>query len=467
MPAFSPRGYKNPATTGEINDPAFWKTVGENQDARFVELDANLTGASTDAAKALQTANAYAGQIAQANTTAGAAVAIAEGAASDVDEIKGPIDTRLSAVEVAAGYAPGDATDAAMTNIATQENTEFRAALNAQSVGRTGQQDMDGTAKLHFNGGFTPNYDTVLWIASEQRVNPELNSQGMYIQHRVAGDLHGKVHDAAASELRLSGVTNTGAGQSGHENTIVLSGQGTDANLLSVTLSTFHPDADAAGIVNQINMFRANQVQPRPGLTVNKAISGFFSSQVIGTENYAVWAEGDSAFARLVAQTPASTAVDIRSRTDQTGDLLAVTTSARIFSVTAAGTAHFGAPDAAAWVSVHNRDAARAGLRVKAHGSQTARVLDVTDSAGNSFVHVASNGDLRTLNKTIAIRNAADTGTLFEITPLGPRWRDVGTTRNNAGAAGSATALPTTPQKYLKVFDPDGVELLIPAYRAP
>lgn len=132
MPAFSPRGYKNPATTGEINDPAFWKTVGESQDARFVELDANQTGAAADAAQALQTANAFAGQIAQANTTAGEAKDIAQGAVADVDEIKGPIVTRLTAVETAAGYAPGDATDAAMTNIATQEGTQFRAALNAQ-----------------------------------------------------------------------------------------------------------------------------------------------------------------------------------------------------------------------------------------------------------------------------------------------------------------------------------------------
>ncbi|VXB22313.1 hypothetical protein [Citricoccus sp. K5] len=470
MAHFSPEGYKTPSTETELNDfgkEGFWESAGLNQDARFRELDANLTGASADAAQALQTANSYAGQIAQANTTAGSAVAIAQGAADDVDEIKGPIDTRLSAVETAAGYAPGDATDAAMTNIATQDNTQFRAALNAQSVGRTGQQNMDGTAKLHFNGGFTPNYDTVLWIASQQRVNPELNSQGLYIQHRVAGDLHNKVHDAAASELRLNGVTNTGSGQSAHENTLVVGGGGNDINLACVTLSTFHPDADATGSINEINMFRANQVLPAPGLIVDKAVSGFFAAQTVGTENYAIWANGDSAFARFVPQSPTSIAVDIRTRAGQTADLLAVNTAAKIFSVTAAGTAHFGAADAGSWVSVHNRDASKAALRVKAHGSQATKVLDVTDSGGTSWVYVANNGDLRTVNRSVVLRNASDTGTTFELTALGPRWRDASTTRNNAGAAGSATALPATPQKYLKVFDPDGVELLIPAYRAP
>lgn len=118
----------------EANGTPVDKATADNAQARVLEIKQDSAKAVSDAANALSVANSYAGQIAQANTTAGSAVAIAESAASDVDEIKGPIDTRLSAVEVAAGYAPGDATDAAMTNIATQEDTEFRAALNAQSV---------------------------------------------------------------------------------------------------------------------------------------------------------------------------------------------------------------------------------------------------------------------------------------------------------------------------------------------
>ncbi|MEO9246474.1 pyocin knob domain-containing protein [Citricoccus nitrophenolicus] len=51
MANLSPRGYKNPSTEAEINDPAFWRTVGENQDARFVELYAQgkITKAQLDA----------------------------------------------------------------------------------------------------------------------------------------------------------------------------------------------------------------------------------------------------------------------------------------------------------------------------------------------------------------------------------------------------------------------------------
>lgn len=91
----------------------------------------------------------------------------------------------------------------------------------------------------------------------------------------------------------------------------------------------------------------------------------------------------------------------------------------------------------------------------------------MTNSAGVSWMYVANNGDLRVVDRSISLRNRSDTGTTFELTALGPRWRDASTIRNNAGAAGAATALPATPEKYLKVFDPNGLELLIPAYKAP
>lgn len=138
------------------------KATADNAQARVLEIKQTADGAAAGSTLALarsntaittatqakvsadQTAAGQAQAIADATTarsqstqaiaTAGSAVTIAQGAVADVDEIKGPIDTRLSAVEVAAGYAPGDATDAAMTNIATQEGTEFRAVLDVQTA---------------------------------------------------------------------------------------------------------------------------------------------------------------------------------------------------------------------------------------------------------------------------------------------------------------------------------------------
>jgi hypothetical protein len=370
-------------------------------------------------------------------------------------------------IAVAAAATATAPTDAMVAGKINDPASLTSTALADTYVGKRGTQTADGTAKLHFNGGFTPNYDTVVWIASQQRTNPTVNSQGLYIQHRVGGNLNGQVHDAAASELRLSSITNTGAGQSGHENTIVLGGAGNDANLLCVTLSTFHPDANAAGHVGQINMFRANQIAPVPGLVVDKAISGYFSAQVIGTENYAVWADGDSAFERIVPKTAASTPLDVRSKAGQTAPLVTIRTDTVAFLVSAAGSAHVGNEDAGAWLSVQNREAARVAFRVRANGAQTANIAEIVNSAGSALVYVANNGELRTVNRPVAIRSADNTATVFELTASGPRWRDVGLTRANAGAAGAATALPANPELYMKVYGPSGVELLIPAYKAP
>lgn len=215
-------------------------------------------------------------------------------------------------------------------------NINCGATLSAAYVGKEGTQTADGSAKLHFNGGYVPPYDKVVWIASAPRVNPTLNSQGLYIQHRVSGNLNGKVHDGGASELRLSSVTNTGSGQSAHENTLVVGGAGNSIGLVCAALSTFHPDAAAAGNIQEINMFRANQALPAANLHVERAISGFFAAQVVGQENYAIWADGDSAFARFVPQSDTSVAVDSRTRPGQTADLLAIQTDARVFSVPAA-----------------------------------------------------------------------------------------------------------------------------------
>lgn len=55
---------------------------------------------------------------------------------------------------------------------------------------------------------------------------------------------------------------------------------------------------------------------------------------------------------------------------------------------------------------------------------------------------------------------------LFAINAFGiPKWRDINT-QTTVGAAGSASALPARPAKYLKVTDNTGATLVIPAYTA-
>lgn len=128
MADLSDRGYKNPSTEAEILDPNFWRTVGDSQDARFKELDANQTGAAADAAKALSTANAYAGQIAQANTTAGEAKGIAQANEETVDRYSDDVE----GLKVNAGWEAGSPDDAQNAAFIRDPNSESRTALNAQ-----------------------------------------------------------------------------------------------------------------------------------------------------------------------------------------------------------------------------------------------------------------------------------------------------------------------------------------------
>jgi predicted regulator of Ras-like GTPase activity (Roadblock/LC7/MglB family) len=372
----------------------------------------------------------------------------------------------------AAGATVGE--DASTAAFLSDPNSQSRAALSAAFVPLkgpatlSGKKSFDGDGKMEFNGGFTPNYDTVLWIASKQRANPTLNSQGLYIQHRVSGNLNGLVNDAGASELRLSGVTNTGAGQSAQENSVVVGGAENNASLVCSTLSNMNVDSSATGHIEQMNMIRGSQVQPKGGLTVGKAVTIHLDAQIIGNKNYTVWANGDSAFSRFVPQATNMPVIDARGVNGQTGNIMSVSTVQDVvFSVTAQGTSHIGPMVAEAQLSTLSGAPARVAFIARAHGSQTSKILDVQNSVGKSFVYVAANGDFRTVDRQVSFRNTGDTATTFSLSGKGPRWQGVSTTRINAGAAGAATALPAKPELYMKVYGPSGVELLIPAYKAP
>lgn len=58
-------------------------------------------------------------------------------------------------------------------------------------------------------------------------------------------------------------------------------------------------------------------------------------------------------------------------------------------------------------------------------------------------------------------------GGTFSITATGkPRWASSGNEQTTVGAAGSASALPSAPVKYLKVVDSAGTTYVIPCYNA-
>lgn len=276
-----------------------------------------------------------------------------------------------------------------------------RAALSASYAAKSAPKNIF-TGKAEYNGGFANGYDTDVWIAGAQRVNPTNNSQGLYIQHRVTGDLGGLVHDAGASELRLNNASNTGAGQSAHENSLVVTGGVNNIGTLVGVLANFHTSGTPTGSASQVRLFNASQVAPlAAGFTVGTIYGLYLDQQIAGADNFSIYAPG--------------------------------------------GKSHFGP------------------VTVKANTSVQSHAQQWQDSAGATYAAFDSSGQLRLINKPLLTRNAADTGTFMSLAQY-LRWNDAGLTQTTVGAAGAAAALPAAPTKYLKVQDSTGTILVIPAY---
>lgn len=116
----------------EANGTPADKATADNAQARVLEIKEDVSAAKSDAASALSAANSYAGQIAQANTTAGQAVAIATDAKGTAEAIEGPISTRLGYLETREGLAPGDVYDVETASVLAQPDSESNAALKDQ-----------------------------------------------------------------------------------------------------------------------------------------------------------------------------------------------------------------------------------------------------------------------------------------------------------------------------------------------
>lgn len=204
MPAFSPRGYKNPATTGEINDPAFWKTVGENQDARWLEAAEDSEQAKQDAATALGTLGAVRALAKQANQSAASSAlssstsAAASNAAADTVERFGD-DVEL--LKQMGGVSPGSVTDAQTALLIQDQQSETHARLNAQ---------IDEASPTYSANkyGASP---SATWEVNRDAFNAAISAASAFGGGRVVAKpgtytVKGIVQDARV-ELHLPGVT--------------------------------------------------------------------------------------------------------------------------------------------------------------------------------------------------------------------------------------------------------------------
>lgn len=181
------------------------------------------------------------------------------------------------------------------------------------------------TGKQEINAGYTNSLDTDLWIAGPVRGNPTNDSQGVYAQHRVQGDLGGQVHDGMAAEVRATSGTNASA-VCGLETTAQVGGAGTLlADVRSLT-SNFVIQGDATGSITNASVLRAQTIPALPaGFSIGTTYGVYVEGQSVGTTNWSLYAPaGSSHIGYLNIGDPSAPASGVHLHVKKTGAVTAI-----------------------------------------------------------------------------------------------------------------------------------------------
>lgn len=194
---------------------------------------------------------------------------------------------------------------------------------------------------------FANPFDSVLFIAGPTRENPTLQSQGMYIQHRVKGDLGGFVNDAAATELRLAEASNAGAGQNAFEASIVVAGGANSLASVNGLLANFKTEGEPTGEITALHLVNIQPVETlAKGLSIGTLYGLYVGAQSKGTTNYSLYVNGGTSVIRgtIKPSAKAETGLSLRGLEGQEGNLLTVQNSATttLFNISAAGSVRIG-----------------------------------------------------------------------------------------------------------------------------
>ena len=160
------------------------------------------------------------------------------------------------------------------------------------------------TGKIEINPSFTNSLDSTLWVAPAYRGNPVLDSQGIYTQHRVGGNLGGHVHDAVAAEVRVTSGTNATA-INGLETTAEFSGVGTLISDARSITSNYVFDVGLTGSITNASLIRAQTLAALPvGFTIGTVYGLYIEPQTVGAANYSIYAPtGTSLFGAVIITT--------------------------------------------------------------------------------------------------------------------------------------------------------------------
>lgn len=160
-------------------------------------------------------------------------------------------------------------------------------------------------SQIRINGhGFAQVYDTDIWVAGRQRLNPTQESQALFLQHRLKGNVGAKVHVAGASEIRLEAISNA-TFLNAFEATTAITGTGgvsviPDARSVTANL---HWQGAPTGNIKAFTLIRAQNVEAAPvGFSIDRVYGVYVEAQSVGTvENWSVYAPtGKSRFGELI-----------------------------------------------------------------------------------------------------------------------------------------------------------------------
>lgn len=279
-----------------------------------------------------------------------------------------------------------------------------RAAIEA--AGLTAEKNVF-TGKAEWGAGFIPPFDSQIWVAS-LAVDPELMTQGIYIVHRVNGDLHADApggvsdtHDAFATEIFATEAVNAKY-LNALESSCTVDGP---TEILFMCSGLFNGGATgtASGTVDEWQVVRVDTIPPIPeGLTIDKLTSLYVKGQAAGEKNYSLYVEGGNSVIRgpIVPDSPDSAeALGLRinalpdSDGDQTLFLITGPLGNLWWNFLADGTGGQGSAAAGVtWQIDNGNHPDNVALRVKQSGIQTADPFRVTTSSGAVLFGVASTG---------------------------------------------------------------------------
>lgn len=229
----------------------------------------------------------------------------------------------------------GDLDESQLPSSVVTDSAESAKNIDSTGVATLDLLGYDGTKYAPAGqaqiAAFANPFDAVLFVAGENREDPELQSQGIYVQHRVKGDLGAVPHGAIISELRVNAGSNAGSGSAASENSLVISGGANTVSKLYGVLANFKTENTPTGTVEDLRLINVQEATDSgEELTVNTCYGLYITAQNVGTTNYSLYVAGGVSVIGGVVSPSGKTAsgLVIRGVSSQEEHLFQVQTSA-------------------------------------------------------------------------------------------------------------------------------------------